>query len=386
MHTKARRKILVNIDTVDFSIKGKFTHLGASIVTAKRNGDQTISEYGNRVCMKGKNNAHSIYAQSKNSGTRIFFQGSPFAYKYGQNLYTSGDMLRGCKIVIKSAIKKFNIEHTADQLKRWCGGDVDLTRVDLAVNLRLGSDALSKEILHQVGRQLYENGRPMSRYDSTVYYKPRDGKEFQIVFYAKGPQVRSMRRYENLPDRELFLEHCEGIVRIELRLLASELRKLGLEKASYWESDTAEKVFRRYMSQKLDFLSVTSGPIADDELGRLPARMRPALALHKLAKELLPSVFNLRSRQRQAKFFRDQGIDISCPNQLAGSITSLKRYLSPNKVINDPPLWMKEMGLVPPPSKVMSDNRGEQVSSVNISSEVGGGLKPKTRRFQGKLL
>lgn len=343
---KFEKKISVHVDTVNFSINGIFSDLGATVVAVKKSGDQIVQEYGNRVPMKGKYGAHSINVRSMNSGTRLEFQGSPYAFRYGQNVHTSSDLLRGCRIIFKHALRKFEIEHTEEQFQRWNAGDIYLTRVDLAVNILVASETEGGDVLHQVGRQLYENGHSMGRYGSTVYFKPRDGKEYQVVFYAKGPQMRSLQRYKNLPGREKLLEHCERIVRIELRLLASELKKLGLEKASSWESDTAERIFRKYMATKLKFLKVTSGPIADEDFDGLSDRMRPVLALHKTG-GYTAAVYSDRSRQRHYSFFRKRGIDLKSPNQPHESITSLKPFFSPTKVINDAPEWMKEMGLVP---------------------------------------
>lgn len=356
---KSKVKIFVNVDTVDFYLKGRFSNLGASVVTAKKVGGKIIDEYGNRVRMKGKHGAHSIHVRTLNSGSRLLFQGSPYAYCYGQNLYTSSDLQRGCRIVIRHAIRKFGIEHTADQLQRWNDGDVYLKRVDLAVNFQAASEMEGCEVLHQVGRQLYESGRSMSRFDSTVYLKPRDGKEYQMVFYAKGPQMRSLQRYKNLPGKQQLLDHCEGIFRIELRLLASELKKLGLDKASAWESDTAETVFRKYMATKLKLLTVTSGPLANEDLSGLDDRMRPVLALHKTG-GYSASVYSERTRQRHFRYFRQRGIDLNCPNQPVKSITSLTKYLSPKKVINDAPQWMKDMGLVPISGKDGKERKNAQ--------------------------
>lgn len=365
---KSKVSISVNVDTVDFYIKGKFSNLGASVVTAKRVGNQVIDEYGNRVCMKGKYGAHSIHVRTMNSGSRLLFQGSPYAFRYGQNLYTSSDLLRGCRIVIRHAIRKFGIEHTADQLQRWNDGDVYLKRVDLAVNFQAASEMEGCEVLHQVGRQLYESGRSMSRYGSTVYLKPRDGKEYQMVFYAKGPQVRGLQRYKDLPGKQQLLDHCEGVFRIELRLLASELKKLGLEKASDWESDTAEKVFRKYMATKLKLLTVTSGPLANEDLSGLDDRMRPVLALHKTG-GYSSSVYSERTRQRHLSYFRQRGIDLNCPNQPVESITSLTKYLSPKKVINTAPQWMKDMGLVPISAK--DSREGKNAQEEKLCEQVG---------------
>jgi hypothetical protein len=74
--------------------------------------------------------------------------------------------------------------------------------------------------------------------------------------------------------------------------------------------------------------------------------MRPVLALHKNGVDTT-RIYSLRTRQRHCRFFSKRGIDIHCPNQPVESITSLLRYLSPKKVINEPPEWMKEMKLVP---------------------------------------
>ena len=66
---------------------------------------------------------------------------------------------------------------------------------------------------------------------------------------------------------------------------------------SDWKEDSARKVFSYYM-KRLNFLCVTSGPLAANELDNLPSRLRPVLALHK------------------------QGVDLS----LAYGTHSLKRY------------------------------------------------------------
>lgn len=359
-------RISVNVDTIDGYLDGDFPAIGDSVVTAKKVDGQIVAEYGNRVCMKGKHGAHNIHVRTMNSGTRLQFQGSPYAYKYGQNVHTSSSVLNACRIVFKHALKKFQIEHTAEQLQRWNDGDIHLKRVDLAVNFQMESETEARDVLHQVGRQLYENGHSMSRYGSTVYLRPREGKDYQLVFYAKGPQLRTMQRYLKLPGKDQLIEHCERIIRIELRLLSSELRKLGLDKASAWKKETAEQIFKKYIREKLKFLKVTSGPISAEELDGLNPLMRRLVRLHKVG-EYKPEVYATRTRQRHTKLFAELGIDIKCPNQPLGSITSLKQYLSPKKVINDPPEWMKEMGLVPLSAK---ERAARKITLEKPSSEL----------------
>lgn len=345
--SKVSKVLMVNVDTIELELEGmNFENPSPQEVTLVDRGTGEIRDrYGNRVYMEGKNGAHRMSVRTKNSGRKLCISGSPFAYMYGQNIFTDSDVLRGCQIAIKKAIKKYNINPPPELLARWLSGDFILTRVDLAVNFRLDSEAEVLEILKQIRRQLIEQVGPTRTSGTSVYWDPKNGKEYLIGFYAKGPQLRRAKRYKKLKGRDKLIAEAETILRVEVRLRASELHKHGLIKASAWESDSASKVFRAYMGS-LKILNVTSGVVTDKELEILPNNFRHVLTVHKAGVDLT-RIYAPRSVQRYRSHFRKLGIDLRCPNQDVGSITQLPKCLSPKKVINEPPQWMIDAKLVP---------------------------------------
>lgn len=342
---KQREKLLVNVDTIEFWISGMdFGNPSSSEVTLLDKTTGVIRDrYGNREFMVGKNGIHRMSVRMMNSGKKLCFSGSPFACVRGQNIFTSADVIKGCAIAIKRAMRVFKIAPPKEVWEKWMEGDINLTRVDLAVNFRMDSEAEVLEVLQQISRQLISRYGTVNKSGTSVCWGPKGGKEYSINFYAKGPQLRRSERYRNHPNRDRLIGEAENILRMEVRLRSAKLGRL--KKASAWGIDTAEKKFRQYKAH-LKFLSVTSGVVSDEELDELPSRLRPVIALHKSGANL-ESIYSKRSLQRHRAAFRDRGIDLRCPNQAETAITELRRYLSVKKAINKPPKWMVDAKLVP---------------------------------------
>ncbi len=379
-------KLLVNVDTEEFWVSGKTFKNPSNEEATLANTDtgEIRDRYGNREYMVGKRGVHRMSVRTKNSGKKLCFSGSPFACKFGQNIYTSPNILRGCLIGIKRAMKLYEIDPTQELLETWLAGDINLTRTDLAVNIRMRSEAEVFDTLDQIRWHLIGKYGTTRSSGTSVCWAPKEGKEYSIGFYAKAAQLRRSKQYRNHPERDRLIAEAETILRVELRLRAGELRKLKLEKASAWCSDTAEKVFRKYMA-RMKFLSVTSGTIADEELAKFPNNLRHVLALHKAGVNL-KRIYQPRTLQRHYKAFRDRGIDLRCPNQQGPTITALPKFLSPRKVINTPPKWMVDANLVPTDKvaavgklKVQGCESSKAKSRVPASNDATGAAKPRTK-------
>lgn len=340
------KEYVIQVDTIEFDLTGmKFKNPSPSEATVVNRETGEVKAYGNRVFMKGKGKGKHRMSVRLMNAERLRFSGSPFAFRYGQNMFTASDVLRGCRIATKRAIHVFKIKPPKELAERWDKGDVDLQRVDLAVNYRLASEAEATRVLQQVRRQLIEQDGPTRTSGSTVYWDPQSGKAYTIILYAKGPQMRRSSKYHGMEARNQLLAEAETILRVEIRLRRADLVKLGLSKASDWKKDTGAKIFEQYLA-KLNLMSVTSGAATDRELAELPSRLRHVMALHK-AGEDLTRVYGTRTLERHLKDFRKLGIDLRCPNQQSGSITSLSEYLSLDKAISEPPKWMVDAELVP---------------------------------------
>ncbi|MBL0011212.1 MAG: hypothetical protein IPP22_09870 [Nitrosomonas sp.] len=302
--------------------------------------------YQNRVLIPGKYGTHTLAVRTKDSGKVLSISGSPYAYLHGQNVYTASDMQTATYESLKAVRLKLGLKSTKAQRKKWLEGDIYLERVDLAINIRVGSEAEAISTLRQIRRQLEEQRGSTRTNGTTVYWAPKNGKEFSISFYAKGPQMRQQKRFVTLPERDKLLEECGTILRIELRLQARELRKLGLDKVSAWDDQTAEKVIRQYLREKIKLFSVTSGLVTKKELSKLPSRLRAVLALHKSGVELT-DIYPKRTLQRHRSDFKKLGIDLLCPNQPKGTVIPLKTVISPKTSIKEAPEWMVKAELVP---------------------------------------
>lgn len=358
----------VNIDTIEAFIEGgQFSTPNTdSVILYDHNGVQKM-EYGNRMRIRGKLGVHSMNVRSLNSKNRFFFEGAIYACKYGQNTFTNSDLLTASRIAINKASKKCSFEVDSQLFEKFLEGDVELKRIDLAVNYRLNSKTEVQMVLKQIQRQLIEQHGAMRTNDSSACWAPKNGTEYSIVLYNKGDQMRhSMRGERNKPYYWDDLEkECETILRIEARLRKSALSKHGVLKVRDWKEGTADMLFRKYTSN-LKLLNVTFGKVTDDELQAVPQRMRPVLALHKLGGNL-DQIYTPRTCQRHRDFFRRSGIDLRCPNQKEGTITSLSEYLSPEKAIVEAPEWMIEKGLAPRRLSVSSDIKNNQKTSKLVN-------------------
>ena len=230
--------------------------------------------------------------------------------------------------------------------KRWKAGEIDLERVDLAVNYRFSSEEECHDTLRQVRRQLEEQGGSTKTNGSSIYWTPKNGKEYSICFYAKGPQMRRQVSLKKLPWKEKYLNECASILRVEVRLRAPALRNLCLDRVSAWTADSAEMAFLTYFS-RLRLLEVTSGPVTAEELNDLPNNLRHVFALHKVGCNL-ETIYPEGTLRKHRASFRKLNIDLRCPNQEVPIVLPLYKVLTLKRAIQCAPEWMMEEGLVAP--------------------------------------
>lgn len=347
-------EVQYNIDTIELSVTDeRNTFKIPSTITAHLINDDDgvhLDSYQNRVPITGKFGAHNLQVRTMNSGEKLVAEGSPYAFEFSQNTFTNQYMKRAAIIALKNACKKIGYKPTAEQMKRWKAGNIDLDRVDIAVNFRLKCEEEVVGILQQIKRQLVEQDCSMKVVGSTTYQTPGGGKHHSYGFYAKGPQLRRSKRYNQLPDKDKYMEECKSILRVEIRLRTHALAELGLSKVSDWTDDSAKKAFNKYM-RKLKFLNITSGPLTADEIESLPSRLCHVLALHKAGYDL-NALYLPRTLQRHQSDFRKLGIDLRVPNQTANTVVSLTKILSPKNAIKATPAWLIDSGMAPPPNKI----------------------------------
>jgi II/X family phage/plasmid replication protein len=225
----------IEIDTVNFSViaqKETFNIPDATIANVISQDGVLLDSFQNRKSVSGKFGAHALNVRTLHCGSELKVEGSPFAYRYGQNLFTSSNI----KLLVREALlevcKIVDSKATEAQMKEWLAGDIELHRVDLAVNFRLESEAMCVSVLRQIRRQLEEQGGSTRSSGTTIYWIPKDGEEYTIVFYAKGPQMRRLKRYDRMPYKARLIAESANILRVEIRVAPLGLRNHSLNRLS----------------------------------------------------------------------------------------------------------------------------------------------------------
>jgi hypothetical protein len=342
-------KFQVNVDTVCFSVTE--VQIGADAATKSlitdSNGEY-LGEITNRTAIAGSHGRHALQYRVKSRSPHdheLFVEGSPFANKYGQNVWTSGNVKLACTSTLRRLIPKLNIRAMPASIEAWKEGNIALHRVDLAVNFRLESSQQVDEALTQLKRQIIAMRCQCSVHVRYVALRPRRGTQYSIAIYDKGDQMSmNSRRSEADMLFQRLVNECQGILRIEVRLRRAELKKLGLTLAGDWKTDTARDVFRKYFA-RLPLQDVTFGTLSAADFRGISERMRPVLALHKLNADWKP-IYSERTRTRHKAYFKERGINLDCPNAIEVPV-SLAGVLSKPGAIAGTPMWLIKAGMAP---------------------------------------
>jgi hypothetical protein len=340
----------VNIDTVRFSVKDVELALdGVTTAIITSAAGEYLHTITNRKEVEGKSPRHKLQVRYKtltdSKVGELFVEGSPFAFRYGQNVFSSADIREACIPTLRELSQTLQFTANKETRKAWEDGMIELHRVDLAVNFSLESEAQVRQALKQLAHQIAALPCQSSLHVRYAALVPRSAKKYMITAYAKGAQMRLKTAGNHQEDAfERLVEECQTVLRIEVRLLRRELKDLELTFARDWEANTAKRLFAAYL-QKLPVHKVTFGPLSVDDLQQIDERMRPVLALHMHGIDWRP-IYSPRTRARHKAYFSAQGIDLNAPHQKRPSI-SLRDLLSRKRAIMDTPRWLISAGMAP---------------------------------------
>jgi len=342
-------KFQVNVDTVCFSVAGVQMEVNAT--TRSRVTDfegKYLCDITNRTAIPGKNGRHALQYRVRSRSPHdheLFVEGSPFANRYGQNVWTSGSVKLACTSTLRRLISKLNIRAAPSSTDAWKAGNIDLHRVDLAVNFRLESSQQVDEALTLLKRQFIAMHCHCNVHVRYVALCPRRGTQYSITIYDKGDQMsgNSSKNQADALYRQL-IDECQGILRIEVKLRRAELKKLGLTLAGDWKIGTARDVFRKYFA-RIPLLDVTFGALSASDFEGVSERMRPVLALHKLDVDW-KQIYSERTRTRHKAYFKERGVNLDCPNAKEAPV-SLAEVLSAPRAIARTPGWLIKAGMAP---------------------------------------
>lgn len=343
------KKFRVNIDTVEFSVSDVKINVEEinQIMVLKPDGE-AISLITNRKAIRGGFKRHPLqirYRKKRNGDSEtgmLSAEGSVFGFKYGQNVFTSGNLRAGCLYALRRINRQIDLNASPETWGKWEAGEILLGRVDLAVNFDLGSESVVRAVADRMAHQLIGKGTASRHHTGSVCLAPRDFKEYSVAAYAKGAEMKLARRKATSDQNyDRLVGECGNLLRVEIRLRKRELARRRLSRVSDWTPEKARSVFREYAS-KLPMLDVVAtGPVSPKELSRLPPKLLDVFVLHKMGADLT-AIYAPRTLATYRRRFAELGIDIKCPS-LENAPRNASLSFRPAKT----PRWLIEAGMAP---------------------------------------
>lgn len=348
----------INIDTVKFSVDGVEMQVPDATTQMTTNKDAEIIYCAtNRMPLAGIDGKHTLYYRYQPTKKRLTIEGSLGGYLFGQNVFTSWNVHRLCWEVLARAHKELRFRVDDETTARWRAGDIQLERVDLAVNFMLDSSDQVEQILQQAAQQLVIR-TSMQKFGTTVYWAPRGGKAYKIGLYDKGRQMMASARARATPKAsnrdtstiapqnyrasslDRLSELCKKVLRMELRLNKAALRDRKLETAATWTRDSTVNVFKRYL-QNVPLMNAIVGDIDTFDYSSLKPRQRSVVAIH-LSGAPVNKIFAKSTRARHVTMFRKIGLDLKA--KVSGKdAVELDCFFEGKQ--KKPPKWLREFGL-----------------------------------------
>ena len=180
----------VNFDTVEFTLDDIEWDVSDQMRSMLYTADGEIRFVStNRLPVKGKYDMHDLNVRYNPITKKLSVEGSLFGFILGQNVFTSQRLGKGLACAISHLKKTLGFSFTVS-MQQLIDEHLTLHRVDLAANFQFESDRAVKTCLRQIARQLIEQSCMVTKAFSSVYWTPQNGRNYSVIFYDKGEDVR----------------------------------------------------------------------------------------------------------------------------------------------------------------------------------------------------
>lgn len=246
--------------------------------------------------------------------THVWVDGNPAKFFQGHNLWGTDDLPSLAVSTLIESASRLGIEVSADTLRSWESGSVQLTRVDCTESFHLDnrSQVLSWiRAAHQTAH-LSHRGRGVFKGD-TLYFG-KNSRRSTLKLYSKGQEVEVKGHgQETIIDLPHARAWADRALRAELTLRSMELKRLTLDTVSSWlpVDGVPFAVTGKLLHDKLGSMTMTTTRAISAEL---LDTLRPALRVVVQAWE---AGADLRETLPKATFYKfraellPHGIDIA---------------------------------------------------------------------------
>lgn len=192
--------------------------------------------------------------------------------------------------------------------------DATVTRIDVTGMFLLDSQAHVLDYIRTAGSvgHLANRGRGSVKGDGTVVFGDAKGKSFrrwQLVMYAKGPEVRKHALPPAMGSDWSVLGWADRCLRVEARFGGLELAKQGLRSLGEWSGKRAAKIW----DEKVSLLSFNDTNAATLDLHHLPKNLRAVYSAWTTGGDLREMYSTATFYRRRKQLLDLVGVDIAVP-------------------------------------------------------------------------
>lgn len=263
---------------------------------------------------------------------QIYISGNPAKFLQGHNLFGTDDLsyLMG-RFFDALLDHDIGLSPSDSQYEAIQAGDYALTRVDPTQTWHLNNKNEVAAWIRALGQKARLKHRGPGQFSGDTAYFGKNSRRWGVKCYSKGHEI--LAKGHQLP-KELqlpeMLDFADKSLRIELVIRQLELKRLGLDIASNWKSDTAKMLLQTMF---LDNLELSDNVMLDTTvLDTLPPRLR-LVYQSWIAGDDLKQVLPRPTFYRYRKQLLEYGIDISIvQTENRSNVVPLVRYLEAQPV------------------------------------------------------
>lgn len=238
--------------------------------------------------------------------THLWISGNPSKFLQGHNVFGSDDLISliyDTFIIIK---KQFHLEPTVQEMALIKKGAYDLKTVDINYSYSLPTQSDVKAYIRALEfKAKTRHGRPSTK-GGTLYFGQKSSR-WAIKFYSKADEILKADRKLPIEIQSKGIEDwVQNKLRIELRLLSKELRKLDVVQAKDLTITMATKLFNQYV-RKIDMTQQIT--LSDETIASLPNKLRSTYTLWKEGHDLIDMMSPATFRRHRSEL-KSYGINI----------------------------------------------------------------------------
>lgn len=324
--------------------------------TVEYSSDKTfhssVGSYESSLKLKSNN------INSDGLATTLLIDGNPSKFLQGHNVFGSLNLnqllLKTFNRIIQRHSDIFSYTNSFTELRNIAiaekhleEGDFLVKAIDINFIYELDSDLAVNQWLYAaaLNARSQSGSATRSKTGNTVYIQ-QHSKRWGIKFYNKFTEITAPKSKHRLPPElnELGLaKFAEGKLRAELRLMALELKDLGITHGRHLSPDVLHGLYADYMGRVQMKPNKTLLP---SDLQKLPSTVANTYRLWKEG-------FDVQSDLKSTTYYRhrskllDLGVDISIPPidiDIPNNVVPMLRVIEAKPVEN--PHWAYEKGLI----------------------------------------